>query len=136
MSKLLFFIFSGFLFLPTFAQQKHVNISTELNRLYSIDQLPEYNDLNIVRQFSSYDTTGGNDDGFSGKYSFIRKNPDGSLVLFEAAGNGVINRIWTPTPNEDTLDFYFGESAHPSFSIKFYDLFSGKIAPFTLPLCG
>ena len=136
MSKLLFLVFSGFLFLPTYAQQKQVNISTELNRLYSINELPEYNNLNIVRQFSSYDTTGGNDDGFSGKYSFIRKNPDGSLVLFEAAGNGVINRIWTPTPNEDTLDFYFGESAHPSFSIKFSDLFSGKIAPFTLPLCG
>ncbi|MEO8961310.1 MAG: glycoside hydrolase family 172 protein, partial [Ginsengibacter sp.] len=40
------------------------------------------------------------------------------------------------TPNEDTLDFYFGGSQHPSFSIKFSDLFSGKISPFTLPLCG
>jgi hypothetical protein len=26
---------------------------------------------------SSYDTTGGNDDGFSGNYSFIRKEKDG-----------------------------------------------------------
>ncbi|MEO7044062.1 MAG: glycoside hydrolase family 172 protein, partial [Ferruginibacter sp.] len=42
----------------------------------------------------------------------------------------------TPTPNEDTLDFYFGGSNSPSFSIKFSDLFSGKIFPFTLPLCG
>lgn len=118
------------------AQNQVINISPELNRFTSINELPKYDDNTVVRQFSSYDTTGNNDDGFSGKYSFIRKNPDSSLVIFEVAGNGVINRIWTPTPNEDTLDFYFGKSDIPSFSIKFSDLFSGKIYPFILPLCG
>ncbi|MEO8416787.1 MAG: glycoside hydrolase family 172 protein [Ginsengibacter sp.] len=118
------------------AQKQTIDISTELDRLMSIHDLPKYDENSVVRQFSSYDTTGNNDDGFSGKYSYIRKNPDGSLVLFEAKGNGVINRIWTPTPNEDTLDFYFGKSNNPSFSIKFSDLFSGKSYPFILPLCG
>jgi hypothetical protein len=51
-----------------------VNISAEVNRLSSINELSKYNDNNVVREFSSYDTTGNNDDGFSGKYSFIRMN--------------------------------------------------------------
>lgn len=136
MIKLLLYIVPCLFLLPSYAQSQKVNISTELNRLSFIKELPKYDEYTIVREFSSYDTTGQNDDGFSGKYSFIRKNPNGSLVLFEAAGNGVVNRIWTPTPNEDTLDFYFGGSDHSSFSIKFSDLFSGKIFPFTLPLCG
>ncbi len=136
MSKIfLYIIFSSFTF-SSLAQKQAINISTELNRFISINELPKYDDNTLIRQFSSYDTTGNNDDGFSGKYSFIRRNPDSSLVLFEAAGNGVINRIWTPTPREDTFDFYFGGSNDPSFSIKFSDLFSGKIYPFILPLCG
>ena len=54
---------------------------------------------------SSYDRTGGNDDGFSGKYSFIRKEGD-ALVIADLKGPGVIYRIWTPTPTDDYLEFY------------------------------
>lgn len=122
--------------LSALAQQPGINITTELKRLESVHELPRYLDSTVIRQFSSYDTTGNNDDGFSGKYSFIRKNPDSSLVIFEAKGNGVINRIWTPTPTDDILDFYFGGSGKPAFSIKFSDLFSGKIYPFLAPLSG
>ena len=82
---------------------------------------------------STYDREGKNDDGFSGKYSFIRRNADSTLVMFEAKGPGVINRIWTPTPTDDTLDIYVDDTV---FSIKYHDLFSGKIKPFTEPLCG
>ncbi len=136
MAKVLLYIIFCFFVFSSIAQKQTINISTELKRLTSINDLPKYDNNTVVRQFSSYDTTGNNDDGFSGQYSFIRKNADGSLIIFEAKGNGAINRIWTPTPNEDTLDFYFGNSSDPSFSIKFSDLFSGKIYPFTLPLCG
>jgi len=118
------------------AQNKLVNPKTELKRLYDIQQLPAYIDGSHEWEKSSYDTTGGNDDGFSGRYSFVRKNPDGTLVIFEAKGKGVINRIWMPTHNNDTLDFYFDGKEKPAFSIKFYDLFSGKVFPFTPPLCG
>jgi len=117
------------------AQKSSVNVTSELESMTTISNLPKYTDA-VVKQFSSYDTTGNNDDGFSGKYSFIRKNPDSSLVIFEDKGAGVINRIWTPTPTSDTLDFYFDGSKKPSYSIKFSDLFSGKIYPFNLPLCG
>jgi hypothetical protein len=50
-------------------------------------------------------------------------------------GAGVINRIWTPTPSEDTLDFYI-DDGQPSFSIKYLDFISGKKFPFISPLCG
>ncbi len=109
---------------------------TELESFIDIGALSRYSDKAVCAQTSSWDTTGGNDDGFSGKYSFLRKNEDGSLVVFEVRGSGVINRIWTPTPNSDTLDFYIDDFTKPSFSVSFIDLFSGKVYPFVKPLCG
>jgi hypothetical protein len=105
----------------------------ELRQFSDVSLLPQYRENTKVQEVSTYDRTGGNDDGFSGKYSFIRRNADSSIVIFEAKGPGVINRIWTPTPTEDTLDFYLDDSV---FSIKYGDLFSGKVKPFVAPLCG
>jgi len=119
-----------------YTQDMRITLNSELKRLYDIEQLPRYINSSHEWQKSSYDTTGNNDDGFSGKYSFVRKNPDGTLVIFEAKGKGVINRIWTPTPNDDTLDFYFDAQSKPRYSIKFSDLFSGKVFPFVKPICG
>ena len=48
---------------------------SELSRL---DRLPLFRDSVFVGSVSSYDRTGGNDDGFSGKYSFVAKE-DGGL---------------------------------------------------------
>src|SRR5690242_16594511 len=119
-----------------YTQKTKITLNSELGRLYDMEELPRYINNSHEWQKSSYDTTGNNDDGFSGKYSFVRKNPDGTLVIFEAKGAGVINRIWTPTPNEDTLDFYFDGQSEPRYSIKFSDLFSGKVFPFVKPICG
>lgn len=113
-----------------------VSFADELKSLYDISTLPAYRSNSIVAQQSSYDTTGGNDDGFSGKYSFVRKNADGSLVILDIKGAGTLARIWTPTPTDDTLDFYLDNDNQPSFSVKFRDLFSGKVFPFVAPLCG
>lgn len=113
-----------------------VTLSKVLSSFLDVTQLPRYADKVYSAQVSSYDTTGGNDDGFSGKYSFLHRNTDSSLVLFQAKGPGVINRIWTPTPAEDTIDFYFDGNTQPGLSVKFTDLFSGERFPFTAPLCG
>ena len=113
-----------------------ITLSSVLASLYDVSLLPQYLDNTFSAQSSSYDTTGGNDDGFSGKYSFIRRNTDSSLVIFEAKGAGVINRIWTPTPSDDTLDIFLDAKEAPALSIQFSDLFSGKLAPFLAPLCG
>ncbi|MBI5010170.1 MAG: DUF2961 domain-containing protein [Bacteroidia bacterium] len=112
------------------------SLITELEVFHNPGKLSEYIENAWCAQVSSWDTTGKNDDGFSGTYSFIKRNDDGSLLIFDVEGKGVINRIWTPTPNNDTLDFYIDNNEQPSFSISFIDLFSGKVFPFTLPLCG
>ena len=65
---------------------------------YRLDRLPAFKASVKVGSGSSYDRTDGNDDGFSGKYSFVRKDPEG-LVLADLKGPGVIYRVWTPTPS-------------------------------------
>ena len=105
----------------------------ELELLKRVDKLPEYRTGSYVEQFSSYDRTGGNDDGFAGTYSFLRKEGD-KLVIAEMEGPGVINRIWTPTPTDNMLYFYFDGQKEPGLKIKFSDLFSGKVYPFTKPV--
>jgi len=111
------------------------SIVSELEKLSNLNNLPEYCDDSKSLQVSSYDRTGGNNDGFAGTYSFIRREADSTLVIFDVKGKGVIHRIWTPTPSHDTLDFYFGDTANVGFSISFSDLFSGNVFPFVKPLC-
>lgn len=115
---------------------KDHSLLTELQAFYDLSTLPQLLDSTAVAQVSSYDTTGNNDDGFSGRYSFLRRNADSTLVIIDVQGSGVINRIWTPTPTEDIFDFYIDNDSTPRFSIKFIDLFSGRQFPFVAPLCG
>lgn len=113
-----------------------IALEDELRCLYSFSELPRHiNDI-VAAQQSTYDTTGGNNDGFSGAYSFVNRNADSSLVLFDVQGPGVINRFWTPTPTKDTLDFYIDDATLPMLSICYRDLFSGKTFPFVSPLSG
>ncbi|MCF3112164.1 DUF2961 domain-containing protein [Niabella sp. CC-SYL272] len=113
--------------------QTPVTFATESARLSDLKALPRYLEGTLVNQVSSYDTTGGNDDGFGGKYSYLRKEP-GGLVIFDQKGQGVIERIWTPTPTDDTLDFYFDGNTRPGLSVKFRDLFNNTTRPFLKPL--
>ncbi|MEJ0055646.1 MAG: glycoside hydrolase family 172 protein [Bacteroidota bacterium] len=112
-----------------------VSLKSSLEELTEISLLPSYKTNTISGQVSSWDTSGGNDDGFSGKYSYIKRNADSTLVIFDMKGPGVINRIWTPTPSNDSLAFYIDDMTHPSFTICYQDLFTGKVFPFVSPLC-
>jgi hypothetical protein len=107
----------------------------EILKLTRVDLLPQFQEQVIVRQISSYDTTGNNDDGFSGKYSYLRKEK-GNLVIADLKGPGVIQRIWTPTPTSDTLQFFFDGEKTPRLELKFIDLFSGEKSPFLRPVVG
>jgi len=82
---------------------------------------------------SSYDRTGGNDDGFSGEYSFVRKE-EGGLALADLEGPGVITRIHTPTPTDDIIEFTFNGETEPRIRLKVSELFDGEHAPFLSPL--
>ena len=104
----------------------------ELSRL---DRLPEFKHSVKIGSVSSYDRTGGNDDGFSGKYSFVRKDTNG-LVLADLKGPGVIYRVWTPTPTEDVMEFLFDGENKPRVEVKFRDLFLGRHPAFPRPLVG
>ena len=106
-----------------------------LEELCRLDLLPAFTTAIKVGSVSSYDRTGGNDDGFSGKYSFVRKEPEG-LVLADLQGPGVIYRIWTPTPTDDDLEFFFDGEGVPRVTVKFRDFFLGKYPAFPKPLVG
>ena len=68
--------------------KKSFNYSSELEALSRLDLLPEFRSNCIVEQISSYDKTGGNDDGFNGTYSYIRKE-NNKLVIADLKG-----RLW------------------------------------------
>ena len=103
--------------------------------LYRLDRLPAFKTSVKVASISSYDRTGGNDDGFSGKYSFVREEANG-LVIADLQGPGVIYRIWTPTPTDDLVEFYFDGESAPRLQVKFRDLFLGQQPPFVAPVVG
>lgn len=115
--------------------KKSFSYSSELESLSRLDLLPVFRSNCIVEQVSSYDRTGGNDDGFNGTYSYIRKE-NGKLVVADLKGPGIINRIWTPTPTTDTLEFYFDGEKSAGLKISFQDLFTNKQYPFIEPVCG
>lgn len=100
------------------------------DQLLRIDRLAAHRPVVKVGAFSSHDRTGGNDDGFSGKYSSLRQEGDG-LVLAELQGPGVLTRFWTPTPTMDPVEFFFDGEPEPRIRIPMLDLFRGTTAPFT-----
>ncbi len=113
----------------------YADFKEEILKLARIDLLPQFQKDVAVKQISSYDTTGGNDDGFSGRFSYLRKE-NGNLIIADLKGSGVIQRIWTPTPSEDTIQFYFDGETTPRIELKFIDLFSGEKYPFLKPVVG
>ncbi|HTE17941.1 MAG TPA: glycoside hydrolase family 172 protein [Armatimonadota bacterium] len=106
-----------------------------IEELYRLDLLPRFRQSARIGMVSSYDRSGGNDDGFSGKYSFVRKEGD-TLVLADLKGPGVIYRVWTPTPTDDPIEFYFDGEAEPRIRMKFRQLFDGSQPPFVTPVVG
>src|SRR5262245_15377957 len=130
MQKIISLVTALFIITQLSAQSTHFTLNDFLKPLYDVSSLPEYISHSYVAEESTYDRTGGNNDGFNGTYSFIRRNADSSLVIFDVKGTGVVNRIWTPTPTDDTLVFYIDDTLKPSFTISYRDLFSGKVYPF------
>ncbi len=104
-----------------------------IDELARLDLLPQFRRSVQTGLVSSYDRSGGNDDGFSGKYSYVRKEP-GGLVLADLDGPGAIYRIHTPTPTDDIVEFYFDGEAEPRLALPLNRLFDGTRPPFVAPL--
>ena len=106
-----------------------------MEELHRLDRLPAFKRSVEIGCVSSYDRSGGNDDGFSGKYSHVRKEAEG-LILADLKGPGIIYRLWTPTPSDDVLEFIFDGEPQPRIAVKFRELFLGKHPAFPAPLAG
>ncbi|GLY71769.1 glycoside hydrolase family 172 protein [Actinoallomurus iriomotensis] len=90
-----------------------------------------------TKQFSSFDRTGGNNDGFNGTYSCLRTTADG-CVIAEHDGAGEVDAIWFTRDEGDvratgniTITLDGRDVVHASLQ----DLVDGKVgAPFVNPL--
>ena len=86
-------------------------------------------------EISSYDRTGGNNDGNTGKYSYTRIDKNGEYVVMESHKPGAIVQIWfTNLSTAGHIHFYFDGSARPQIDMDIHDFFSGKRYPFIKPV--
>ena len=116
-----------------------------VDELYSLEKLPLIREGVKCKMFSSYDRTGGNNDGFAGTYSKLREE-DGDSVIAEMEGHGCIQRIWFTHSviNKDGLlnlkkehiKVYLDGSDTPTIDVPLEDLFSGNLEQFPKPLVG
>lgn len=86
----------------------------------TLDRLPEPRDWQ-VKQVSSYDRTGGNNDDQFGHQVY-----EGGVVLADLEGPGVVTRIWTREPH-GTLYIYVDDMEHPILVMSFKDMFTGGL---------
>ncbi|MBK6938858.1 MAG: hypothetical protein IPH13_01450 [Planctomycetes bacterium] len=86
-----------------------------------------------VFQESSFDRSGGNDDGFSGRYG-PTADVSGSRIVFDYDGPGAITRIWSANPQDDCeLAFFFDGESEPRIRTRFKALFGGFAPGFVRP---
>jgi hypothetical protein len=115
------------------------------SELFDIAQLPVLKTGVQYEMQSSYDRSGGNDDGFSGKYSILRKE-NGKSVISEIKGKGIITRIWFPS-NPDypegpmglrnkRIYVYLDGNSTPVIDLPIIQLFNNSDPRFPYPLCG
>ena len=113
-----------------------------LERMERFDLLPVLTEGVQVRQVSSHDRSGGNNDGFDGEFSALYIDETGEYVMFDEIGAGCIYRFWVTYSSKDTayaaerLRFYFDGETVPRIDMSIADFFSGTNAPFLFPLTG
>lgn len=88
-------------------------------------------------QISSFDRTGGNDDG-NRRWAYLDFDRTTRVfTIFEATGPGTLRRFWkTGWLNAETLRFYVDDEPLPRFDLPVEAFFSGEVAPFLAPLVG
>ncbi len=95
-----------------------------------------------ARAVTSFDRTGGNDDGFGGTYSQVEPtDADGEHAIFDVFGPGVLRTLWftSDTGGYDplaigTIRFYFDGETTARIAIDANAMFRGDTAPFLAPL--
>jgi hypothetical protein len=89
---------------------------------------------------SSYDRSGGNDDGFDGTYSALYVDANGEHVIFDVKGPGTLFNLWFTSRvkgwsplGTGRIRFYFDDEPSPRLDMDIDELFSGRKPPFTPP---
>ena len=117
-----------------------------IKKLYQLEQLPRLMPRGTTtKMFSSYDRSGGNDDGFKGTYSKLRVE-DGNSVVAEMDGAGCIQRIFLPHSSYskpgllgrkgEHVRIYLDGNKEPALDVPLEDIFKGKADGFPKPLVG
>ena len=120
-------------------------LTARIDELHRFEMLPRLRPKVRCKMFSSYDRTGGNNDGFGGVYSQLWIE-DGNSVLAKMEGAGCIQRIWFThsqykTPGllnlkREHIKVYLDGQEEPALDVPLEDLFSGKLTQFPSPLVG
>lgn len=102
-----------------------------------LDRLPRLTSGVRTLQFSSYDRTGGNNDGFTGAFSCLRQDEDG-CVIAERQGAGELASIWFTRDGGNvsaTGDISIELDGRTVVDAPLQDLVDGDLgAPFVYPL--
>lgn len=116
--------------------------STEITNISAYPFIKNGTEYGLV---SSYDRSGGNEDGFSGTYSVLRKE-NGNSVIAEIAGAGMITRIWFPYDADfpdapmflrnKRIFIYLDGHSIPTINMPIINLFNNSNINFPFPLCG
>ncbi|MGV9386251.1 glycoside hydrolase family 172 protein [Nonomuraea sp. NPDC003707] len=105
-----------------------------------LDRLPELPVGVQTKQFSSFDRTGDNNDGFEGTYSCLSSTDDGGCVIAEHTGAGEVQAIWFTRDGGDvsrTGRITVELDGRKVVDASLQDLVDGKLgAPFAYPLVG
>ena len=94
----------------------------------------------ITGYFSSYDRTGGNDDGFKGTWSKLNELPSGEQVIVDLHGPGCLRELWFTGPDGGyslpwgKLRFHLDDEPAPRLEVEGHDLFTGRVPGFPRPL--
>lgn len=114
-----------------------------LERMERFDLLPVLMEGTQVRQVSSHDRSGGNDDGFNGTYSDLYIDENSEYVLFDEIGAGCLYRFWVTYRTVDDpeyynyrIRFYFDNETEPRLDKSVQDFFDDEGAPLEFPLVG
>lgn len=118
-----------------------------------VERVPVLEPGKRTLQFSSFDRTGANDDGFSGAatswldFRLDPTSPSGyEVIVLDLAGAGVLNRMhWAflssgpppffdPTADRYDLRFYFDGSSAPTFVVPLREFVSGASPTWPFPL--
>jgi hypothetical protein len=111
-----------------------------LAAIAAFDRYPLIDDEAQMLYLSSYDRTGGNDDGFKGTYSALTVDARGEYVIFDARGPGCVYTLWFTSRVDGwsgldwgRLRLYFDDEEAPRLDIEADELFAGTHPPFVAP---